>query len=783
MQKRLSHMKSHAKTRQPNWAVHAVSAKVEEVEQRALIRLAALLEHADPVELFVATAASMMFGSPEELTEAKYGTVSVKIEHLAYELYPHFERARASIAIEQVESTTLHLGDILTCWDVLDDVIRSRSFQAFRTFQGEEDAIIGSIRGRTTVVRGNAYPPQTERRIREVQGRFDTWYAQRVGIAPTRAVDALRAILKYEETAYNDAAIPVMEEAVSLFEDQWQAIRAKSKHDRDAAETAFLRQFCTREKAGMAGFASAFGHATFLHVPARRSSLEPALTDAEWNALVSLIGLTTQARENMKEPVEVRNRPLYVLPDGRVLLVDISNAFDALWEALDAAVRRDQNFYDTRYQQHSANWLEERVVSSLRQLFPSGSIYKTLDYPDPEKVIGATAELDAAVVWGPFLLLVEAKAKQFRLAGQLGDVGRLRTDLKQNLEEAFDQALRARKYIESEERPIFKERETGRELILHKTRLSHIYPLTVSLHQFATLTARLAALEPLGLFKGNDYPFAISEGDLEVLAELCPGPEVFLHYIEKRIALHQVSPDVSADEIDLLGAYLDTRFVSRQLWDNPKSRVTWFGLDGYSDEIDRWARYRWGGVGEPPKIQLAVPEGIRAVLSHLRIQPEYDAKWIAFCILDMPFPMLETLAESLERARTDPPKYGRFRRFVTAGDDVVVCVVASNGHSPQELVDNLKRRVTVERYRRRARKAIGFGLATENPSPFTIAAWEDMVWEPNPELERLVENDAPGIPLAGTKMPGRNAPCLCGSGRKFKKCCLPKIEKARWGQN
>jgi uncharacterized protein YchJ len=112
-----------------------------------------------------------------------------------------------------------------------------------------------------------------------------------------------------------------------------------------------------------------------------------------------------------------------------------------------------------------------------------------------------------------------------------------------------------------------------------------------------------------------------------------------------------------------------------------------------------------------------------------------------------------------------------------------MCIVASNGRSLQELTENLKKRVTVERYRRRVRKAIGFGIAAEDTHPFTIAAWEDTVWEPNPELERLVENDAPGIPVAGTKMPGRNAPCLCGSGRKFKKCCLPKIEKARWGQN
>jgi hypothetical protein len=240
---------------------------------------------------------------------------------------------------------------------------------------------------------------------------------------------------------------------------------------------------------------------------------------------------------------------------------------------------------------------------------------------------------------------------------------------------------------------------------------------------------------------------------------------------------------VSADEVDLLGAYLDTRFVSRQLWDNPKSRVTMFSLDGYSDKIDRWALHHWDGIGEPPEIQLAVPAGIRAVLSHLRILSEDNARWIAFCLLDMPFPALKALSDGLELARNDPPKYCGFRRFVWPGDDVVICVVASNGHAPEELAANLEKRVAIERYRRRKRKAMGFGLATEDTHPFTVATWEDREWEPNSELDRLVANDVPGMPLPGTKLPGRNAPCLCGSSRKFKKCCLPKIEKARWGQS
>jgi hypothetical protein len=252
--------------------------------------------------------------------------------------------------------------------------------------------------------------------------------------------------------------------------------------------------------------------------------------------------------------------------------------------------------------------------------------------------------------------------------------------------------------------------------------------LTVSLHQLNSLTTRLVALESLGLFKDNEYPFAISEGDLEIVAELCPGPEVFLHYVEKRIALHRVAPHVSGDDVDLLGAYLDTRFVNKQLWDNPKNRVSMFGLDGYSDKIDRWALHHWTGIGEVPDIQLAIPDQIRAVLSHLRSVPADNGRWIAFCLLDMPFPALKACAEGLELARSDPPKYRGFRRFVAASDDAVICVLASHGYSREELAANLRKRVTIERYRRRVRKAVGFGLAAEDRNPFTVAAWEDGEW-------------------------------------------------------
>lgn len=745
----------------PSQIMEVLQNNINEIGRRSLSQLTTLIDHADPVELFVATLTSIMFGKPEEMSEANFGTVSIKSELLAYELYPYFRNSNASNKIIDVDSTTLKKGDIEECQMLLEDLLLSYSSKSLIDSSENKDSLLGSICGRAKIVRGNAYPPQTERRIREVQGKFDDWFAQQVGIAPTKAVDILRTILQVEENA-----------VIEIANNTCPVVHSKHFKKTTKKKSSSYNQSKRSTKAPIIKFDIAFGATSFIHVPVHRLKAVPTCTEEEWSALISLIGLTTEKRTKITNQIEIRNQPLYVLPDGRVLLIDISNAFDVLWETYDKIARQNQNFYDKRYQKHAAKWLEDRVAGYLNHLFPDGQVYRTLDYPDPNNIAGGTAELDAAVVWGPFLLLVEVKAKQFRLEGQLGDIGRLRTDLKQNIEDAFNQALRARKYIESVKQPVLKERGTNRELRLDKDKFHRIYHLTVSLHGFATLTTRLMALTPLGLFKGNEYPFAISESDLEIVSEIFPGPEVFLHYIEKRIELHQVSPEVSADEIDLIGAYLDTRFVNGQLWDNSNNSFNMFALDGYSDEIDRWARYHWVGTEKLPKVCLAVPEAIMTLLSYLRLQPQDDARWIAFCILDLPSPALNALADGLELARNQPPTFGKSRRFVSAANDLVICIVVFNGRRSEELKANIEKRITIEKYKRRVRKSIGFGIAVEDINPVTVAILQDNHWEKDPQLELLVQNDIPGILLPGTKIPGRNDPCLCGSGKKYKKCCL-----------
>ncbi|MBI2846660.1 MAG: SEC-C domain-containing protein [Chloroflexi bacterium] len=89
-------------------------------------------------------------------------------------------------------------------------------------------------------------------------------------------------------------------------------------------------------------------------------------------------------------------------------------------------------------------------------------------------------------------------------------------------------------------------------------------------------------------------------------------------------------------------------------------------------------------------------------------------------------------------------------------------------------------RATNEKYRHKAPKVIAFGVeAKDSSQPFDCAFWLDGTWQYDAKMEELIANEPPFQPPPGTKLPGRNAPCWCGSGRKFKKCCLPRFEAGR----
>ena len=417
------------------------------------------------------------------------------------------------------------------------------------------------------------------------------------------------------------------------------------------------------------------------------------------------------------------------------------------------------------------------VADCLARIFPSHSIYRNLSYPDPDRTEGSTAELDAAVLWGPFLVLVESKAKQFRLESQLGDIGRLRSDIKANVEDAFEQARRAARYVHDATTPTFTESLTGRQLAVQKDRIRRTYLVTVSQHHLAGFATRLSMSQDLGLFQDSEYPLSISVADLETVTQFCDGPDVFLHYIERRLMTQKESIDIEADELDLLGAYLQTRLQPSRLWDKDGIKPNSVLLVGFSAQFDDWFSHKRGDLATPPRISLEIPTEIADILSELRKRPDDAARWIAFALLDLPDSILDVIAKGIADLSTAEFTPGMFRRLVYTEGDSVISILASRDLPRGLLRDRTQMRAMIEKYRYRAGKSMAFGvMTTDSSQPFDCAFWIEETWQHDADMEDLIANEPPFVPAPGTSPPGRNDPCGCGSGKKYKKCCLPRFE-------
>lgn len=386
----------------------ARSAKLQYSESAT--RLEELAQSVNAGGLFTAVVANLALGSAEQVNEITHGTVPAKLELLAFHIFPFLDVSG------ETNVTPWHTKD---CIDELEKLHQAR-IQNIRYSKAEKkeqftqvDSLVEKLRFNAEIVRGSAYPEQTSGEISSVQGRHEKWFSERVGIGPSKAQESLWAIIKCIEKNANDFFKKVYDNGLE-FEDRWVKAKHKRSKDRTSEDNQFLKIFEKKKDARGFGAIAALNAIAAGKLPVSRADIIAGgcdVTDKEWSSLCDLIGLTKKNREFMTSPIEVRQRPLFVLQDNRVILVDISNALDVLWERFDEVARSDRSFYDRKYQTTKAKWLESEVASCLLKIFPEKHIYRNLSYPNPDKEDSSTAEIDVVILWGPFLILVESKSK------------------------------------------------------------------------------------------------------------------------------------------------------------------------------------------------------------------------------------------------------------------------------------------------------------------------------------------------------------------------------------
>lgn len=107
-----------------------------------------------------------------------------------------------------------------------------------------------------------------------------------------------------------------------------------------------------------------------------------------------------------------------------------------------------------------------------------------------------------------------------------------------------------------------------------------------------------------------------------------------------------------------------------------------------------------------------------------------------------------------------------------------------NSLSDELAAPKLKQHCEIRKYSQKAQTWFGLTLTPDDAEP-RFGLMLDYSWKQDDEMDKLVEALPKAISIADmaskfqqvrSEKVGRNAPCPCGSGLKYKKCCLRSQE-------
>lgn len=729
-----------------------IFSKLRETSLEAEKALCDLLDNTNTESMLIIIMVQLLSQPIDAQYGDKFGHHFAMIDVLAEFCMPRFGDNKDIVSLAQVNE----------CYSLLEKVFHGRCLKS----QQHESKLMQSLHLNSDVVRGSAYQEQIAKRIKEVQGYFSNFFGSNVGIEPAKAVDLLFQAVAYFEKSVNKH-ITEVREARTLGEKTYLDIK-KKKH-KSHEDFQFLSKHKNKTTAGIIYFYEILCELFPAYLPFDLQELGASTTEVE--AIKKLIGID---RKTFNPANTIQRTPLYFFTSGKILLPNhLANCLDALWDALENEIKKDKIY--ERYQKRRATWLESQAVELLKNIFPSECVFQTLDYPDPDKS-NAMTELDIAVKFGLFLILVEAKSNQFQFESTRGNFGKLVTGLKDNVEASYMQIKRAMIYIGSRNEAVFIERGTRRELRLNEKNIYSYFPISLSLQHLADLSLRLGEVkDELKLFQDGSYPFSICLTDLELILKTNIKPEIFLHYIKRRIELLSSLEQWDGDELDLFSAYLQMRLVRDNLPIKKGESFNLINFSGFSNDI----------YGSPSfhdidfeKIKPNIPILVEDLLDRIRKDGTDLAKIIILLMLDMSDSFLLSLAATANNLKDVYIEQGIYRRQTFSEGDLSISLVASSHARKSDLSERTLMRVVIEKYRRKQFRGIGFGIyASEKyeKSLINIMHLVEAPWIYDEDLETLAENE-PSFKLSSNfKAPKRNEQCFCGSGKKFKKCCLLKI--------
>lgn len=465
-------------------------------------------------------------------------------------------------------------------------------------------------------------------------------------------------------------------------------------------------------------------------------------------------------------------RPLLRVADQEFVLFQTVSLFEALYEAPFYWMIADKTYENTALANRGI-FAEEFAAERLEHVFGGGRVFSNVDiWRSKGKKLG---EIDALVLFADRAIIVQAKAKKLTLDARKGNDLQLRGDFKGAVQDACDQAYACSQGLLSS--PVTLTDGSGTQVALPKS-IKEIFQICLVADHYPALTFQSRQFLKYQTTDVIRAPLVCDVFLLDVMTEVLSTPLRCLSYLELRA---RAGDNLAmSQEMNALGFHL-----KRNLW---LGEYDFMLLeDDLATDLDLAMTVRREGIkgnDTPPGI-LTQLRGTAVGRIIQQIEKEANAVPVALG--------LQLLRLSEDAARDISGGIDKIVKLAAKDDkehDLTVALAeAKSGITihcnslPTEIArPKLLRHAKLRKYSQKA--AMWFGILLRPPDGTLRAALVlDEPWVENAEMDKQLARMPAGMTPDGLRRfvsskvrrkIGRNDPCPCGSGLKYKKCCLNK---------
>jgi hypothetical protein len=470
----------------------------------------------------------------------------------------------------------------------------------------------------------------------------------------------------------------------------------------------------------------------------------------------------------------IQDKP-FICVRGVSYCFDYYALFDNIYRVLQKAIVRLKPEYKSRWNDIQKVASETMVEDLFKKLLPGCNAYRDNYYYPNSPSQKDRAENDILVVYDNVLLIAEVKAGSFAYTPPITDYEAHINSFQALVEKPDHQCERIRKFIVSRDKAPIYDSSGSLKLILGKSEIDQIYAFSVTIDDFNVFAGKADKLSFIHL---RSNAISISVNDLRTYSDYFTSPLQFLHFLKQRQTATTVPNIAFNDELDHLGMYIEfNAYCSRASQIDPKAPIQWYGYRKRLDDYFCSLNHPELDVKKP---EQDVPSRIREIIVILENSRVPNRVSLSSGLLDLTFGQRVELSNQIDHLLTYQKEIGRMVPLYGAAPFRYCIFAHQPGTYPlsedarSDYVDSTLAynqepdRTSLDLYYNDSGnlEAVDFRLFL--PAEIRPARYAELREQGRRNAFSRVDNYKR---QTGTTKIGRNEPCPCGSGKKFKRCC------------